>query len=185
MNSVKIDDLTFKPFLKEAEILNRIALLAAKVASDYHGKNPVFLCVLNGSFFFSAELLRCFSFEYEISFVRLKSYDGLHSANEIKEFYGLDCNIKKRHVIILEDIVESGLTTHYLINKLHAENPASIAIAALLFKPTQLNYANLPIKYVGFEISNEFVIGFGLDYKGKARNLRNIYQIDGSLEATL
>ena len=179
MDHIKIDELTFKPFLTETEILAKIADLAAQISETYRHKNPIFLCVLNGSFFFTAELLRCFTFDYEIAFVRVKSYDGVHSANEIKEFYGIDCDISNRHVLIVEDIVESGLTTHYLTDKLHAEQPASVAIAALLFKPAQLTYRKLPIAFVGFEITNEFVIGFGLDYNGKARNLRGIYQLVG------
>jgi len=177
MNSYNIDDLTFKPFLSEAEILARISQLANEISKEYIDKNPIFICVLNGSFFFAAELLRCFSFDYEISFVRVKSYDGVNSSNAIKEFFGLDCSAENSHVVILEDIVESGLTTHYLINKLQANGPISVSIATLLFKPNQLKHAELPIKHVGFKISHEFVIGFGLDYNGKARNLRDIYQL--------
>ncbi len=177
MDTLKIDNLSFTPFLLEDEIIKRISEVAQRILDEYQYKNPLFLCVLNGGFFFAAELLRNLSFDYEISFVRLKSYDGTHSSNEIKEFYGIDCDISERHIIILEDIVETGLTTNYLIEKLTDQNPASIIISTLLYKPNQLKYPKLPIKHIAFEISDAFVIGFGLDYNGKARNLRDIYQL--------
>ena len=176
MENVTIDGLTFKPFLKENEILERTRLISIEIAKKFKDQNPVFLCVLNGSFFFTAELLKHFKFDYEIAFVRVKSYDGLSSSNEIKEFIGLDFEINDRPIVILEDIVESGLTTNYLIRKMESERPKSISIATLLYKPNKMKYKNLPIDYVGFEITDEFVIGFGLDYNGQARGLREIYQ---------
>lgn len=174
---LKIGDLTFKPFLEEAEILEKISALSRKIETDYRGKSPLFICVLKGSFAFAAELLRNFDFDYELSFVRVKSYDGTQSANEVKEFYGLDSNLNDRHVVILEDIVETGFTTNYLIGKIEKENPASIEIATMLFKPNLLKFKTLPVKYVSIEIADEFVVGFGLDYKEKGRNLRGIYQL--------
>ena len=169
--------MRFKLFLPEEEIVHRIKEMAAEIANDYQHDNPIFLCVLNGSFFFTAELLKHSLYACEISFVRVKSYDGLHSANEIKEFIGLEHEIAGRHLVIVEDIVESGLTTNYLVTKLATKNPASVTIATLLFKPNKLVHEDLPIKYVGFTISDEFVIGFGLDLNDKARNLRAIYQL--------
>ena len=178
MKRITIEGLQFKLFLSEKEILNRIEELAREIASKYQHDNPIFLCVLNGSFYFTAELLKHSLYDYEISFVRVKSYDGLHSARAIKEFIGLDHTIENRHIIIVEDIVESGLTTNYLVSKLEQQHPASITIATLLFKPNKLIHDNLPVDYVGFSISDEFVIGFGLDLNNKARNLRSIYQLD-------
>ncbi len=178
MERIEIDGLRFKPFLSEKEILERIESMAEELAVLYRQRNPIFLCVLNGSFFFTAELLKHSLYDYEISFVRVKSYDGLHSAQEIKEFIGLEHDIENRHIIIVEDIVESGLTTNYLIIKLEEMNPASITIATLLFKPNKLVHKNLPVDFVGFTISDEFVIGFGLDLNNKARNLRAIYQLE-------
>ena len=151
--------------------------MAKLIAETYRHKNPIFLCVLNGSFYFTAELLKHSRYDYEISFVRVKSYDGLHSAQEIKEFIGLEHDIENRHIVIVEDIVESGLTTNYLLSKLKEKNPASVSIAALLFKPNKLVHPELPVDFVGFSISDEFVIGFGLDLNNKARNLRAIYQL--------
>ena len=151
--------------------------MAKLIAETYRHKNPIFLCVLNGSFYFTAELLKHSLYDYELSFVRVKSYDGLHSAREVKEFIGLEHDIENRHIVIVEDIVESGLTTHYLLSKLKEKNPAFVSIAALLFKPNKLVHPELPVDFVGFSISDEFVIGFGLDLNNKARNLRAIYQL--------
>ncbi len=151
--------------------------MAKLIAETYRHKYPIFLCVLNGSFYFTAELLKHWLYDYELSFVRVKSYDGLHSAKEVKEFIGLEHDIENRHIVIVEDIVESGLTTNYLISKLRENNPASISIAALLFKPNKLVHPELPVDFVGFSISDEFVIGFGLDLNNKARSLRAIYQL--------
>lgn len=177
MENIIIEGLTFKPFLSEEDILEKIKHLASAIREKYAKQNPIFLCVLNGSFYFTAELLKHCTFEYEISFVRVKSYDGIHSSNEIKEFIGLEHDIENRHIVIVEDIVESGLTTNYLITKLADKHPASVSIATLLFKPNKLKHASLPIHFVGFTISDEFVIGFGLDINGKARQLRSIYQL--------
>ena len=177
MKSITIEGLTFRLFLSENEILNRVEQMAKMIAGIYQDKNPIFLCVLNGSFYFTAELLKHSLYDYELSFVRVKSYDGLHSAQEIKEFIGLEHDIENRHIVIVEDIVESGLTTNYLITKLKEQNPASVSIAALLSKPNKLVHPELPVDFVGFSISDEFVIGFGLDLNNKARNLRAIYQL--------
>lgn len=178
METVTVENKKFKLFLSEINIQKRIEKLASEIESKYCEKNPIFLCVLNGSFYFTADLLKHFSFPYEISFVRVKSYDGMHSSNNVKEFIGLQQNVDNRHIVIIEDIVESGLTTHYLLNKLEDLHPASLSIATLLYKPTQLRYPNLPVDYIGFEISEEFVIGYGLDLNEKARGLRSIYQLE-------
>lgn len=177
MENISIEDLSFQPFISEADILDKTRDISQRVSAKYKDKNPIFLCVLNGSFYFTAELLKHCLFDYEISFVRVKSYDGIHSSAEIKEFIGLEGEIENRHIVIVEDIVESGLTTNYLVQKLKELNPESISIATLLFKPEQLVHQGLPIDFVGFRISHEFVVGFGLDYNGKGRNLRAIYQL--------
>jgi hypoxanthine phosphoribosyltransferase len=174
--SIQIEELRFKLFLDEESILRKIGILAHTISNDFEMANPIFLCVLNGSFSFTSELLRHLDFPYETAFVKVKSYDGTSSSNTIKEFIGLTSSVKDRHVIICEDIVESGLTTNYLIGKQKNQEPKSIQIATLLFKPNQLKYSDLPIDYVGFEITDEFVVGFGLDYNEKGRNLRSIYQ---------
>jgi len=177
MENVTIDKLVFKPFLSESVIEERIAQLAKVINADYQGLNPIFLSVLNGSFFFTAELLKHCNFDYEISFVKVKSYDGTSSTNKVKQLFGLDAPVQNRHVVILEDIVESGLTTNFLIEQLKVQQPASVNISTLLCKPNKLHFKALPVKYVGFNIENEFVIGYGLDYNQKARNLRSIYQL--------
>ncbi len=177
MKNITIDKLVFKPFLTESEIEESVKKIAEQINIDYQGKNPIFLSVLNGSFFFTAELLKLCTFDYEISFIKVKSYDGTNSSNKIRELFGLDSSVKNRHIVILDDIVESGLTTSYLIEKLKADEPASVSIATLLYKPNKLVFKTLPLKYIGFTIDDEFVIGYGLDYNGKARNLRSIYQL--------
>jgi hypoxanthine phosphoribosyltransferase len=177
---ITIENLSFQLFLSEKDILEKIQSLSKQIEEKYQDKNPLFICVLKGGFMFSSELLRNFNFDYELAFVRVKSYDGTQSANEIKEFYGLESNLENRHVVILEDIVETGFTTHYLISKINTEKPASVAITTMLYKPNKLEFKALPIEHVCFEIADEFVVGFGLDYNEKGRNLRSIYQLTSS-----
>ena len=181
MSTIQVLDKTFEPYLKEAAIQEKITELAAQLNKDYAGKRPLFLSILNGSFLFTADLFKQITIEAEVSFIKLASYKGTSSTGNVITAIGLDMNVKDRHIIILEDIVETGFTTHYLIGKMESEKPASIEIATLLFKPKQLKYSDLPIKYVGFDISNEFVVGFGLDYNEKGRNLRDIYQLNSDL----
>ncbi|MCH5219401.1 MAG: hypoxanthine phosphoribosyltransferase [Muribaculaceae bacterium] len=171
---IVFEGLTFEPYLSRETIANRIEQLGKQISHDYKHTKPLFLCVLTGAFPFASDLFREFDGEAEIAFIRLKSYEGTGSTGEIKQVLGLSTNITDRHVIVVEDIVDTGNTMHNLLKVLKEQNPADIKIATLLFKPEALQR---PIKpdYVGFEIPKKFIIGYGLDLDGLARNLKDIY----------
>ena len=175
MKEVSYEGLTFEPYISRETIAARIEELGKEIARDCAGKTPLFLCVLTGAFAFASDLFRaCESIDAEISFIRLKSYEGTDSTGEIKEVLGLKENVEGRTVIIVEDMVDTGNTIHRLVADLKEKNPAEIKIATLLFKPEALQK---PVKpdYVGFSIPKKFVVGFGLDLNGMARNLKDIY----------
>ena len=148
--------------------------LAAQISKDMAGKNPLLLAVLNGSFVFAADLMREITIESEISFVKLASYQGTTSTGTVKEVIGINENLSGRTVIIVEDIVESGLTMKRMIESLGTRNPASVHICTLLLKPDCLK-VDLDIEYAAFSIPNDFIVGYGLDYDQQARNLKDIY----------
>ncbi|OYW18082.1 MAG: hypoxanthine phosphoribosyltransferase [Sphingobacteriales bacterium 12-47-4] len=176
MSLIKIHDKQFKPFLSEQEIHARIAELADALNKDYAGKRPLFIAILNGSFIFAADLFKSISIEAEICFIKLASYKGTSSSGQVITAIGLDVDLINRDVIILEDIVDTGKTLNEFLPKLHHQQPASLKIVALLHKPEA---AVFPIKidYTGFSIPNRFVVGYGLDYDGLGRNIREIYQL--------
>ncbi len=176
MGIVKIKDKTFKTSIPEAEILEKVKVVADRLNKDYEGKTPVFLSVLNGSFIFAADLLRMINVPCEISFVKLASYQGTSSTGKMKELVGLNQNLEGRHVVIVEDIVDSGFTMKHMIEDLQKQNPASIEVCTLLVKPGNLK-VDLDINYAVMEIPNDFIVGYGLDYDQEGRNLRDIYTI--------
>ncbi len=176
MDAIRIKDKTFTVSIPEAEILKQVKRVAAEINRDLAGEEPLFLAVLNGSFIFAADLLREVTLPSEISFVKLASYEGVSSTGTIKEVIGLNTDITGRHVIIVEDIVDSGLTMKHMVETLKAQNPASIEICTLLLKPDNLKVA-LDIKYRCIEIPNDFIVGYGLDYDGQGRNTRDIYTV--------
>lgn len=173
---IQLKDKTFTPFIQAATIQTRIAQIANELDQEYSEKNPVFIVMLKGAFLFAADLLKNVTTNCEIIFIRLKSYEGTHSTGQVKVLLGIQEDLKNRHVIILEDIVDSGKTLHDFLPMLQQEKPASIKVATLLFKPESLKYDIKP-NFVGFEISNEFVVGYGLDYDELGRNLPDIYQV--------
>ena len=176
MSTVKIHDKTFKISYTEEEILKHVKVVADRINKDMKGKNPLFLAVLNGSFIFAADLMRMITIPCEISFVKLASYQGTMSTGKIKEVIGINENISGRNIIIVEDIVESGLTMKRMMESLGTRNPASIHICTLLLKPEKLTI-DLDVEYVAMEIPNDFIVGYGLDYDQQGRNLREIYTL--------
>ncbi|MEI6576056.1 MAG: hypoxanthine phosphoribosyltransferase [Bacteroidota bacterium] len=176
MNEIIIHDKHFKPYISPEEIALALKRMAAEISFDFKGKNPLFIAVLNGSFVFAADLLRDLDFSCELSFVKLVSYLDTKSTGEVKELIGLKEDIKDRHVVIVEDIVETGQTLALLKRKLSACQPASVKIATLLFKPYHFK-ESFDIDYLGFEIPEAFIVGYGLDFNGHGRNLKGIYQI--------
>lgn len=176
MKSVTIRDKEFELFISEAEILKSIDRIAEQMNKDLLNKNPLFVCVLNGSFMFASELMKRVNIPSEISFVRMASYQGTQSTGKIKEIYGLEENIMGRSVVIIEDIVDTGHTMSLIIDQLKGGNPEEIKIATLLFKPDALK-TEVKLDYVALEIPSDFIVGFGLDYDGYGRNLADIYKI--------
>lgn len=175
-DSILVHGKVFVPFLDRAAIQKRIEELGLEITAKYAGKAPIFLGVLNGAFVFCADLLRACKLECEVAFLRMASYRGMHSSGDIVTVLGLDREISGRHVIIVEDIVDTGRTMSRLMRDLQAQSPESVAIVSLLFKPTALE-APLEIDFLGFEIPNKFVLGYGLDYDGIGRNLPDLYQL--------
>ena len=176
MSIVKIKDKMCETSITEDAIKARVKALAAQMSKDLEGKNPLFLAVLNGSFIFAADLMREMTIPCEISFVKLASYQGTTSTGKIKEVIGINEDLNGRTVVIVEDIVESGLTMTRMIESIGTRNPASVHICTLLLKPERLK-VDLNIEYVAFRIPNDFILGYGLDYDQQARGLKEIYVI--------
>lgn len=176
MSVVRIKDKLFETSIPEAEIKQRVKAVAERISKDMEGKNPLLLAVLNGSFIFAADLMREITIPCEISFVKLASYQGTTSTGKIKEVLGINEDLTGRTVIIIEDIVESGLTMKRMIESLGTRNPESVHICTLLLKPERLK-TRLDIEYVAFEIPNDFILGYGLDYDQQGRHLRDIYTL--------
>lgn len=176
MDTVKIKDKSFRVSIPESEILERVKAVAEKINKDMAGRNPLLLAVLNGSFVFAADLMRMLTIPCEISFVKLASYQGTTSTGKVKEVIGINEDLAGRTVIIVEDIVETGLTIKRMIESLGTRNPESIHICTLLLKPACLKVP-LNIEYAAMEIPNDFILGYGLDYDKQGRNLRDIYTV--------
>lgn len=176
MGTIDIKDKTFETLISGEEIRRRVKAVADKMNNDLKGKNPLLLGVLNGSFIFAADLMRMLDIECEISFVKMSSYEGTTSTGNVKKLVGLNENIEGRTVVIVEDIVDSGLTMEQMIGYLKEFNPAEIHICTLLLKPDNLK-RKLDIEYVAMRIPNDFIVGYGLDYDGLGRNLPDIYVV--------
>lgn len=171
---VKIFDKVFVPFISQATIAARVAELAQQINVDYAGKKPLVIGVLNGSFVFAADLFRQLTIEAEISFIKLASYKGTTSTGTVITAIGLDNNLDDRHIIIVEDIIDTGKTLYSFLPEMHSRHIASLKIATLLSKPEALQY-DVKADYCAFEIDNKFVLGYGLDYDGLGRNLPELY----------
>lgn len=176
---VTYNGLTFEPYITREQIDRRIKELGKQISADLGDSRPLFLCVLTGAFPFASDLFRQFDGDGEIAFIRLKSYEGTGSTGNVKQILGLTADIKDRTVVIIEDIVDTGNTMDRLVSDLKEKGPKDVKIATLLFKPEALQK---PVKpdYVGFTIPKKFIIGFGLDIDGLARNLNDIYVLKGN-----
>ncbi len=176
MDRIKIHDKYFEPYLSGEVIDKEVENIAIKINNDMEGKTPVFLAFLNGAFMFASDLLKKIDIPCEISFVKFSSYQGTKSTETVKELIGLSESLKGRHVVIVEDIIDSGLTMENVTAKLRSIGVADYKIATLLFKPKAFT-KSYDIDYIGFEIPNDFIVGYGLDYDEQGRNLRDIYKI--------
>ena len=176
MEKVKVNDKTFGLSIPEAEIRKRVKAVAQQISRDMEGKNPLLLGVLNGAFIFAADLMREITIPCEVSFVKLASYQGTTSTGKVSEVLGINEDLTGRHIIIVEDIVDTGLTMKRMIETLGTRNPASVSVCALLVKPEKLQ-VELNLKYVALEIPNEFIVGYGLDYDQQGRGLKEIYTL--------
>jgi hypoxanthine phosphoribosyltransferase len=176
MKQVTVLDKTFRELISEEKIISRIEELAEKINTDYAGQEVVFLGILNGAFLFAAELFKRITIKAKISFVKLASYEGTSSSGTIKELIGWNEDIRNKQVIIIEDIVDTGNTLERIVDELVIRKASGIKVASLLFKPGAYT-KDIPLEYVGFDIPNDFVVGYGLDYDGYARNLPAIYTL--------
>ncbi|GAA3951543.1 hypoxanthine phosphoribosyltransferase [Hymenobacter algoricola] len=173
--TISLHDKQFSPYLPARQIAESIQALAVRISQDYAGRQPLFVSVLNGSFMFTSDLLKELTIACEVAFIRVASYAGTSSTGEVKEILGLQEDVQGRDLIIVEDIVDTGHTMRALLDLLTAKKPASLAVATLFLKPECLQH-ELDIRYVGLEIPNDFIVGFGLDYDGLGRNYPDVYK---------
>ena len=176
MSSIKVHDKEFFSYITSQEIEEQVARIAAEINRDYKGKKPLFIAILNGAFIFAADLFKHLTVEAEICFIKLASYKGVKSTGKVITAIGLDIDLYSREVIIVEDIVDTGKTLSQFLPQLEHHHPASLKIASLLHKPEAMIHP-IKIDYLGFTIPNKFVIGYGLDYDGLGRNIKEIYQL--------
>ena len=176
MKEIRVLDKTFREYISEKNINERITELANEINTDFAGKEVVFLGILNGAFLFAADLFKRIDLKAKISFVKLASYEGTKSSGTIKELIGWNEDIKNKYIIVIEDIVDTGNTLERIVDELVIRKASEIKIATLLFKPEAYT-KNIPIDYIGFEIPNDFVLGYGLDYDGYGRNFPSIYTL--------
>lgn len=175
-NQVKVHDLIFEKFITKHEINSRILEMGREITKKFKDLDPVFVPILNGSFVFTADLIRACDFDSELIFVKIKSYVGTSSTGEINIQLGIEKNIEDRHIIVVEDIIDTGNTLKAFIEELKKSNPASITIVSLLLKPDAIQQ-DIPLDYIGYRIPNAFVVGYGLDYNDLGRTLPDIYQL--------
>ena len=176
MAVIKVHDKSFETYLSEETILKKVKEIAAAISEDYAGRRPLFIAILNGSFMFASDLFKQLSIEAELCFIKLASYKGMKSSGNVVTSIGLEDDLFGKEVIIVEDIVDTGKTLHNFLPKLHHQQPKSLKIATLLHKSEATAYP-LELNYIGFDIPNKFVVGYGLDYDGLGRNLKEIYQL--------
>lgn len=176
MPTIRVHDKEFEPYLSAAQITERIREIAHRINADYAGKKPLFIAILNGSFMFASDLFKEISIESEICFIKLASYKGTKSSGHVITAIGLDIDLIGRHVIVLEDIVDTGKTLNAFLPQLEHQQPASMKIASLLHKPDATVYP-ITVDYLGFSVPDKFLLGYGLDYDGLGRNIAEIYKL--------
>ena len=178
MEKIKVHDKIFVPYLSEQEIQQQVKKMADDINKDYTERRPMFIAILNGSFMFAADLFKHIAIDAEICFIKLASYKGTKSSGQVITAIGLDIDITDRHVVILEDIIDTGKTMHSFLPQLRNHHPASLKVAILLHKPDATQFP-IDIDYCCFSIPNKFVLGYGLDYDGFGRNIKELYQLEG------
>lgn len=176
MKTVQVNDKKFSLYISENEIKEQVKKVAAVMNEELAGKKPLFLVVLNGAFMFAADLLREIHIPCEVSFVRVSSYEGTTTTGNVKQLIGLNENIEGRTLVVVEDIIDSGITMREMLRILNEKNPADVRVASLFVKPDNLQ-VELDIHYHCFDIANDFIVGYGLDYDQEGRNLSDIYKI--------
>src|SRR3954465_13376349 len=176
MSLIKVHDKTFEPYLAATQIESAIQRLADEINTDFNGKRPLFISILNGSFMFSSDLFKRITIDAEICFIKLASYKGTRSSGQVITAIGLDTDLKGRDIIILEDIIDTGKTLNQFLPQVYNQQPSSLKIAVLLHKPDATVHP-VHIDYTCFSIPNKFVLGYGLDYNGLGRNLSQLYQL--------
>lgn len=176
MGKIQIQDLSFEIFVPKSILKDRVISLGKEISADFEGEEVILLGVLNGSFIFMADLVRAIDLNVTCEFIRISSYAGMASSGEIKAILGLSCEIAGKNVLVVEDIVDTGVSMNFLFSELSKHQPKRLAIATLLFKQEAFRF-NYGLDYVGFEIPNKFVVGYGLDYNGLGRNLSDLYQL--------
>ena len=176
MDIIQVKDKKFKTFIREEQILKEVDRVAGVISKDLQDSHPIFICILNGSFMFAADLMKRVNIPCEISFVKLASYCGTNSTGTVKQLFGLNVDITGRTVVIVEDIVDTGVTMTKIIDMLKEKSPKEVRIASLLVKPEKLK-VDIKIDYVAMNIGTDFIVGYGLDYDGYGRNYRDIYKV--------
>ncbi len=174
---MQIHDLHFRPLITAQQIEDRVQNIGAALTTQYGDKCPLFISILSGAFVFASDLMRAFDGHCEVGFVKLASYQGTRSSGDVQTVMGLEKDLSGRHLIVVEDIVDTGRTLHFFLDHLRQQGPASICTVALLCKPEAQQF-DVPVDYVGFEIPNDFVVGYGLDYNGLGRNLPEILVLE-------
>ncbi len=176
MELIHVHDKDFKPYITADKISEEVKRVASEINKDYQGRKPLFIAILNGSFMFASDLFKEITIDAEICFIKLASYKGIKSSGQVITAIGLDVDLVGREIIILEDIVDTGNTLSKFLPQIYHHNPASLKIAALLHKPEAMVH-DIKIDYLGFTVPNKFLLGYGLDYDGLGRNIKEIYQL--------
>jgi hypoxanthine phosphoribosyltransferase len=173
---IQVHDKFFKPFISEDRIQEQVSRIASEMNQKLAAKDPIFLGILNGAFMFASDLYKQLTFPCQITFLKLASYSGTQSTGSVKQLIGINMELKDRVVVVLEDIVDTGVTLETILMQLSGFQPAEIQVATFLYKP-EATIRDVRLDYVGMEIPNDFILGYGLDYGGYGRNFKEIYQL--------